>query len=213
MDEEKQLPATANPDNLYWIMSEAKFMYLPTRTLFDRNAVIQAIGGEKAQVIEETKSRIKSLLGAGMPTFLENVAVIDGELFEHAGNSLLNLYKGPNVRVDGDANDVDFWLELGRFVFGDEMDHLIKVLAFKIQHPDQKVNHAIVIGSFDQGIGKDAGFRRYVAALAIIISATHPPALPSSGIRAASMRRSCKRSFREFPKCTILARIGSSFTT
>ena len=156
MDEEKQLPATANPDNLYWIMSEAKFMYLPTRTLFDRNAVIRQIGGEKAQVIEETKVVSNLFWAPGMPTFLENVAVIDGELFEHAGNSLLNLYKGPNVRVDGDANDVDFWLELGRFVFGDDMDHLIKVLAFKIQHPDQKVNHAIVIGSFDQGIGKDA---------------------------------------------------------
>lgn len=70
MDEEKQLPATANPENLYWVMSEAKFMYLPTRTLFDRNAVIRQIGGEKAQVIEETKVVSNLFWAPGMPTFV-----------------------------------------------------------------------------------------------------------------------------------------------
>lgn len=156
MADDRQLPATADPDNLYWVMSEAKFMYLPTRTLFDRNAVIRQIGGETAQVIETTKVVSNLFWSPGLPTFMENVAVIDGELFEHPGNNLLNLYKGPDLKFQGDPAAAEFWLELGRYLFGDDVDHLIKCLAFKTQHPEEKINHALVIGSYDQGIGKDS---------------------------------------------------------
>jgi hypothetical protein len=40
-DEKQSLPATANPDNLYWIMPENCFLYLPTRSLFKHDAVVR----------------------------------------------------------------------------------------------------------------------------------------------------------------------------
>ena len=155
-DENPTLPATANPDNLYWIMSESAFMYLPTRTLFKRDAVVRQVGIEVATKIEHKKVCSNLFWSPGHPTLMENVAVIDGELFEHEGNNLLNLYKAPTIAMQGDPAGATFWLELGRYLFGDDMDHLIKVLAFKVQHPEVKINHAIVMGSYDQGIGKDS---------------------------------------------------------
>ncbi len=153
---DEPLPATANPDNLYWIMSENKFMYLPTRTLFERPAVQRQVGKEMAHVIETKKVCSNLFWAPGMATYLENLAVVNGILSDFAGNSLLNTYKKPEFEFVGVPEGAGFWLDLGRYLFGDQLDHIIKVLAFKVQHPELKVNHALVIGSYDQGIGKDA---------------------------------------------------------
>lgn len=152
---EKPLPAMANPDNLYWLMSESQFLYLPTRTLFKHDTVVRQLGKEVATEIEHKKVCSNLFWSPGLPTFMADKGVIEGELFDCPGNNLLNTYKGPSLTMQGDPAQVDFWLEHGRFIFGDDMDHIIKCLAFKIQHPDEKINHAIVMGSYDQGIGKD----------------------------------------------------------
>jgi hypothetical protein len=154
--EKDKLPATADPDNLYWIMSEAKFMYLPTRTLFERNAVIRQVGKEVAALIEETKVCSNLFWSPGMPTLIEDKAIVDGALFDFPGNNLLNLYKAPHLKLQGNSEGAGFWLELGEFLYGEDFYHLLQCFAFKIQHPEEKINHAIVTGSFDQGIGKDS---------------------------------------------------------
>ena len=33
--------ATKTPDNYFWIMSENRFMYAPTRSLFEKSAVVK----------------------------------------------------------------------------------------------------------------------------------------------------------------------------
>ena len=102
------LPATANPDNLYWVMSEAKFMYLPTRTLFERAAVVRQVGEKVALLIEREKVCSNLFWAPGMPTLMENKACIDGALFDEPGNNLLNTYKPP-PKVKGDPAKADFW--------------------------------------------------------------------------------------------------------
>jgi hypothetical protein len=156
MSDDRIVQATSDPDNLYWIMSENCFLYLPTRTLFKRDAVVRQVGEKEALLIEQGKVCSNLYWAPGLPTFMENCAIIDGELFDHPGNNLMNLYKGAPALLDGDPSQAGFWLELGEFLFGDDAEHLIKCLAFKMQHPDQKINHALVMGSYDQGIGKDS---------------------------------------------------------
>lgn len=155
-DEKEEFPATANPDNLYWIMSENAFMYLPTRTLFKREAVFRQVGKEICWMIEHEKVCSNLFWSPGMPTLMENYAVIDGALFEYPGNNLLNTYKAPDLKLQGDPAGAGFWLELGEYVFGEDFHHLLQCFAFKIQQPDVKINHALVMGSFDQGVGKDS---------------------------------------------------------
>ena len=40
-------------------------------------------------------------------------------------------------------------------VFPDDADHIIKWFAQRVQHPEDKINHGLVLGSEKQGIGKD----------------------------------------------------------
>ena len=54
-DKEKPIPATARPENFYWIMSDSKFMYTPTRQLFEAPAVRRQIGAEAASLVEHEK--------------------------------------------------------------------------------------------------------------------------------------------------------------
>ena len=45
-----------------------------------------------------------------------------------------------------------------------ELDHILDAMAFKIQHPNVKINHAILIGG-DEGAGKDSMFQPFLWAL------------------------------------------------
>jgi hypothetical protein len=46
------------------------------------------------------------------------------------------------------------WIDHVKKVFGDAADHVISYLAQRVQFPQEKINHALVLGG-NQGIGKD----------------------------------------------------------
>ena len=46
------------------------------------------------------------------------------------------------------------WIDHVRKVFPDDADHIIRWLAHRVQRPQEKINHALVLGGA-QGIGKD----------------------------------------------------------
>jgi hypothetical protein len=64
-----------------------------------------------------------------------------------------NLYLPPDI-VHGDASDVAPWLDHVHRVYPDDADHIIKFCAQRVQTPQVKINHALVLGG-EQGIGKD----------------------------------------------------------
>lgn len=63
-------------------------------------------------------------------------------------------------------HDVEPWLEHCRNLIADdkELDHILNAMAFKIQNPTVKINHAILIGG-DEGAGKDTIFQPFLWAL------------------------------------------------
>ena len=69
------------------------------------------------------------------------------------GARCFNLYDPPEIEP-GDPAQATPWIELVRKVYPDDADHIIKWLAFKLQNPGVKINHALVLGG-SQGIGKD----------------------------------------------------------
>ncbi len=149
--------ATKTPDNYFWIMSENRFMYAPTRSLFEKSAVVKQLGKEDATLVEDTRvcSNLCWIPGAG--TFVADMAVNEGELEPFAGNNLFNLYKPPKpLREDADPAKAQFWLDIGYTIYPDDFDHILDCIAFKVQNPGEKINHCIVLGSPMQGIGKDA---------------------------------------------------------
>jgi hypothetical protein len=84
---------------------------------------------------------------------IRNRLIKEGGWLEHAGASCFNLYKPPR-REPGDASNVAPWLEHLNILYGDYSEHIVRWLAFKVQHPEIKINHALVFGGL-QGIGKD----------------------------------------------------------
>jgi uncharacterized protein DUF5906 len=87
---------------------------------------------------------------------IQNRLVSDGGWIDKSGVTCFNLYRPPILEL-GDATKADFWLDHTHKVFSDDdAAHIIKWLAHRVQRPQEKINHALVFGSKQQGIGKDA---------------------------------------------------------
>lgn len=89
----------------------------------------------------------------GMPEVIENKVVSGGGMRVHPGVSIFNLYHPPTT-VPGIPSQATKWVDLVRKTYPDDWEHIICWLAFKVQNPGTKINHALVLGG-DPGIGKD----------------------------------------------------------
>jgi hypothetical protein len=90
----------------------------------------------------------------GLPELIRGRLIADGGWIDHSGTTVFNLYRPP-VRHSGDPNAAGMWTNHVRRVFGDvDAVHIIRWLAHRVQRPQEKINHALVLGG-KQGIGKD----------------------------------------------------------
>ena len=92
----------------------------------------------------------------GLPMVIHDRLTLEGGWIERKGVSSSNLYRPPPAILSGDAGAADKWLDHVKKIYPEpeEALHLISWLAHRVQHPEQKINHAIVLGG-SQGIGKD----------------------------------------------------------
>lgn len=118
------------------------------------NAKFDRIDGAKASEWLDTHRTIEQMTwmpGAGQ--LIRNRVVSGGGWRNEPGYTCYNLYRPPEVE-EGDPNDVALWIAHVEFLYKSEADHIIKWLAHRVQHPGEKINHALVLGG-EQGIGKD----------------------------------------------------------
>ena len=90
----------------------------------------------------------------GMPMIIADRLIAEGGWIERKGVSCFNLYRPPTIKL-GDAGKAGPWVDLVRKVYPTDADHIIKWFASRVQHPEIKINHGLVLGSNEQGIGKD----------------------------------------------------------
>lgn len=83
----------------------------------------------------------------------DRLITLEGGWIERPGCSCFNLYRAPTV-VLGDPTKASPWIEHVRRVYPNEAEHIINWLAHRVQHPEEKINHALVLGGA-QGVGKD----------------------------------------------------------
>ncbi len=89
----------------------------------------------------------------GFPELIRDRLISEGGWIKRVGMTVLNLYMPPTIEL-GNPNEAGPWIDHVRKVYPNEADHIIAWLAHRVQHPDQKCNHALVLGGA-QGIGKD----------------------------------------------------------
>ena len=89
----------------------------------------------------------------GLPMLIEGRLMADGGWFDRSGVTCFNLYRPPSIE-HGNAAEAGPWIEHAHKVFGADAEHIVMWLAHRVQRPQDKINHALVLGGA-QGIGKD----------------------------------------------------------
>jgi len=90
----------------------------------------------------------------GLPLTVEGKLIAEGGWIERNGVTTFNLYRPPVERCGNSAN-ADRWVDLVRRVYPEDADHIITFCAHRVQHPEVKINHGLVLGG-TPGIGKDS---------------------------------------------------------
>ena len=148
-------------DDFYAYMPEHKYIFVPARELWpisSVNARIRpiAVGDKKIKAAAwlDRERHVEQMTWApGADLLIENRLVSNGGWIERPGCSCFNLYRPPNIRP-GEAKEAERWLDLIERIFPDNVDHIVRYFAHRVQKPGEKPNHALVLGGL-QGIGKD----------------------------------------------------------
>ena len=153
--------------DIYAYMPTHGFIYVPTREMWSAASIDARIppiatfdvanrSGESLKASKWLASNrpVEQMTWApGESMLIENRLISDGGWIEHRGVRCFNLYRPPSLKP-GDAGEATPWINHVRHIYPRESEHIIDWLAQRLQHPDQKINHALVLGG-PQGIGKD----------------------------------------------------------
>jgi hypothetical protein len=104
--------------------------------------------------LDQNRAVLQVTWAPGMLLLIEDRLVSHGGWIERKEVTCFNLYRPPLIRL-GDATKAQPWVDHVHRVFNtDDASHITKWLAHRVQRPQDKINHGLVLGG-SQGIGKD----------------------------------------------------------
>lgn len=149
-------------EDFYAYLPAHTYIFTPTREMWPASSVnsrIPPVGipmREKpipaATWLDANRAVEQMTWAPGKPMEICDKLIADGGWIERKGVTTFNLYRPAALKPA--AGDIAPWVDHVRYVFGDDATHIINWLAHRVQFPDQKINHALVLGG-PQGIGKD----------------------------------------------------------
>jgi hypothetical protein len=149
-------------DDFRAFMPAHSYIYVPTREMWPAssvNARVPPVPGASGKPIApstwlDRHRPVEQMTWApGLPMLIPDRLVDDGGWIEHAGVTCFNLYRPPTIAL-GNASKAEPWLDHVHRVYLNDADHIIRWFAHRVQRPQEKINHALVLGGA-QGIGKD----------------------------------------------------------
>lgn len=165
---------TLSLDDFYADMKSRQFIYVPARELWPAASVDARISpvtvvdeggnpiiGDNNKPIKLPASKwlaknrpVEQMTWApGSPLIIRGKLISEGGWIQQDGASVFNLYRAPTIKL-GDASKAGPYVEHVEKVYPSDSGHILKWLAHRRQRPDEKINHALVLGG-NQGIGKD----------------------------------------------------------
>jgi hypothetical protein len=135
----------------------ALFRHIPCKSIHTGRKVEASICFDENRQVMGAKALVGVTYAAG-----ENVIVSrDGDLF---GNRWRDAR--PDLQSQKASLDISMWMDHCQVLVPEqaELDHIFDVMAFKVQHPEIKVNHAILHAG-DEGSGKDTFWAPFIWAV------------------------------------------------
>jgi hypothetical protein len=131
---------------------------LPSVPLFNKDGSPSMSNGKQVLTAPNTwldkHQAVEQMTWApGLPMLIHDRLVAEGGWFDHPGATCFNLYKPPTIK-HGDAMEAGRWLAHLKKVYPENWEHILYWLAYRVQHPEIKIYHGLVLGG-NPGVGKD----------------------------------------------------------
>ena len=151
------LPDHVTYDDFVAYMVQGKFIYTPSGQLWPAtsvNARLPWFGKTRpSEWLAQNRPVEQMTWMPGEPAIIQGRLIVEGGWIPRPGARAYNLYKPPKLEP-GEADEAGQWCDLVRKIWPDEAEHLFDYFAHRVQHPDDKINHALLLGG-SPGIGKD----------------------------------------------------------
>jgi hypothetical protein len=150
-------------DDFFAYGPDHKFIYRPTRAMWPAASVDgmvnpwPQVGGKPmapSRWLDRNRAVQQMTWLPGKPELIKDLVVLESGFASRPGARVFNRYVPPAPFV-GDAGQAGLWLDHLKLIYPDDWPHLLNWFAHRVQRPDEKVNHALVLGG-TQGIGKDS---------------------------------------------------------
>jgi hypothetical protein len=152
----KEQETAVSLNDFYAYMPMHAYIFVPSREIWpvsSVNARIRLPAGKASEWLDQNRPVEQMTWAPGEDMIVRDRLISGGGWIEREGVSCFNLYRPPTIER-GDTAQAGPWLEHVRKVFGDDTPRIVSWLAHRVQRPQEKINHALVLGGA-QGIGKD----------------------------------------------------------
>jgi len=144
-------------DDFWAFLPMHQYIFAPTRDLWPAasvNAQLGKIDDVKASHwLDVNRPIVQMTWVPGHPTLIKGKVFDNGGWMRRGGVTTFNLYRAPKL-PPGDPKNARPWLDHVQRIYPSDAEHIVKCFAQRVQHPEIKLNHAIVLGGA-RGIGKD----------------------------------------------------------
>jgi hypothetical protein len=162
-------------DDFYAFMPQHSYIFVSTREMWPASSVNARLPpqpllkedgtpvldrkGEPLTVgasawLDQNRPVVQMTWAPGEQMLIRDRVIHDGGWLSRPGLTVFNLYRPPIIKP-GNAALAGKWRQHVERVFGDAADHIVKWLTCRVQRPDDKINHALMLGG-SPGIGKDS---------------------------------------------------------
>jgi hypothetical protein len=165
-DEAGDVQRGVSEGDFYAYMPQHSYIFVPDREMWPAASVnsrlppviIPSQNGKAKTIpasewLDQNRAVEQMTWAPGLPPLIKDKLIAEGGWIPRSGVNCFNLYQPPVIKP-GDPGNATRWIDHIRLIYPNEADHIIKCLAHRVQRPEEKCNHALVLGG-PQGIGKD----------------------------------------------------------